>query len=249
MESIELMKTMKSLTLGALMMGAVTAVPAYANDFTANASVTNNYIWRGLTQSENNPAVQGGVDWAHDSGFYVGTWVSNVSYETFDAFNFEHDIYAGWGGGNDTFSWDVGYLYYNYDKAAEFDFGEIYGSIGFGGFSVSLNVLANTEADEGPGQDFGFGKTYYVSGDYAFEVLEGVEIGFHIGYHDGDFSEAFNGVDGSYIDYNAYIAKGGFAFMVTGTDADGDFATSDRLANDELKFVVSYSVDFDLLSD
>ena len=243
------MKTIKSLTLGALMMGAVTAVPAYANEFTANASVTNNYIWRGLTQTENNPAVQGGFDWAHDSGFYVGTWVSNVSYAPAGVFNYEHDIYAGWCGGNATFTWDVGYLYYNYDDNAEFDFGEIYGSIGFGGFSFSANVLANTEADEGTGQDFGFGSTYYLSADYAFTVLDGLEIGFHVGYHDGDFSEAFNAVDGSYIDYNAYIARGGFAFMVTGTDADGFSAEFPGLDNDELKFVVSYSVDFDLLSD
>ncbi len=244
------MKMTKSLTLGALLMGAVTAVPAFANEFTANATVTNNYVWRGLTQTENNPAVQGGFDYAHDSGFYVGTWVSNVSYETDDAFNFEHDIYIGWGGGNDTITWDVGYLYYNYDEAAEFDFGEIYGTIGIGGFSFSANVLTNTEADDFGVLDFDFGSTYYLSADYAFEVAGGLEIGFHVGYHDGDFSEAFNGVNGAYVDYNAYIARGGFAFMVSGTDLDEDsFATSPRLANDELRFVVSYSVDFDLLSD
>ena len=63
-------------------------------------------------------------------------------------------------------------------------------------------------------QDFGFGQAYYLSADYAFEVLDGLEIGFHVGYHDGDFNEAFNGVDGSYFDYNAYIARGGFAFMI-----------------------------------
>lgn len=243
------MKTMKSLILGALVMGAVTAVPAYANEFTANASVTNNYIWRGLTQTENNPAVQGGVDWAHDSGFYIGTWVSNVSYESVDAFNFEQDMYAGWGGGNDNFSWDVGYLYYNYDERAKFDFSEIYGSFGFGGFSVSLNVLAHAQPSEAFSEDFGFGSTWYASADYAFEVLNGLEIGFHAGYHDGDFSNSFNGVDESYYDYNAYIARNGFSFMITGSDAEGQFASSDRLANDQLKFVVSYSVDFDLLSD
>ncbi|MEM8767212.1 MAG: TorF family putative porin [Pseudomonadota bacterium] len=257
------MKMTKSLTLGALLIGAVTAVPAFANEFTANASVTNNYVWRGLTQTENNPAVQGGFDWAHDSGFYIGTWVSNVSYGSqsdfdpgsnlgpnVDAFNYEHDIYAGFSGGNDNFTWDVGYLYYNYDEAAEFDFGEIYGTIGVGGFSFSANVLTNTEADDGGVLDFDFGSTYYLSADYAFEVAGGLEIGFHVGYHDGDFSVAFNGVEDDYIDFNAYIARGGFSFMVSGTDLDEDsFATTSRLANDELRFVVAYSVDFDLLSD
>jgi uncharacterized protein (TIGR02001 family) len=243
------MKTKKSFTLAALVMGAVTAAPGYANEFTANAATTNNYIWRGLTQTENNPAVQGGIDYAHDSGFYAGTWVSNVSYAPAGVFNYEHDMYAGFSGGSDTFSWDVGYLYYNYDDNARFDFGEVYGSIGFSGLSVSVNLLANTEADEAIGQDFGFGQAYYVSGDYGFEVAGGLELGVHVGYHDGDFNEAFNGVDGSYMDYNVSLSRGGFGFMVTGTDADGGAAESVGLDNDELKFVISYSVDFDLLSD
>src|SRR5690606_232212 len=64
------------------------SVPALAQDIdtgsggslTANAAFSNNYIWRGLTQTMNEPAISGGVDYAADNGFYVGTWASNVSY-------------------------------------------------------------------------------------------------------------------------------------------------------------------------
>ncbi len=73
------------------------ASTANAGEWSANVSVTNNYIWRGLTQSENEAAVQGGIDYASDSGFYIGTWASNVNYGGGDTFSYEHDIYAGYG--------------------------------------------------------------------------------------------------------------------------------------------------------
>ncbi len=238
------MQINKSLAAAAVVVAGVTATPVYA-DWSANAAMTNNYIWRGLTQTENAAAIQGGLDYAHESGFYAGTWVSNVNYAPADVYSYEHDIYAGFGGEAGAFTWDVGYLYYNYDKEAEFDFGEVYGTLAIGGFSASAWVLANTEAEEALGQDFGFGEAYYVSLNYGFEVGDGVEIGIHGGYHSGDFVEAFNGVDGAYYDMNLSVSKGGFGFMVSDTDAGGP-AAEGGLDNDGIKWVVSYSVDIDL---
>jgi len=250
------MKKIKRLALVSVLAGSAMASPANANDFSANVTVTNNYIWRGLTQTENNPAVQGGVDWSSSFGLYAGTWASNVSYAPAGVFNYEHDLYFGFAGGSDTFSWDVGYLYYNYDGNADFDFSEIYGAVSFAGLSLSANILAHAEPDEsdfprpdGGPSDFGFGSTYYLAADYGFTVFDGLVLGAHIGYHDGDFSEAFNGVDGDYIDYNVSISRGGFSFMITSSNADGPSAEAFGLDNDEPKFVVSYTVDFDLLSD
>jgi len=232
-------KTLATLTL-LLAFGAT----CYAEGFSANAGVANNYLWRGLTQSENVAAISGGIDYASPTGWYAGTWASNVSYAPGDVFSYEHDMYFGYGGESGDFSYDVGYLYYNYDGEAEFDFGEVYGSISYGGFSASLNVLANTEADEGPGQDFGFGQAIYLGLDYGTEVGDGIELGFHVGYHDGDFNEAFNGVPDSYIDYNVSLSKNGFSFMISDTDLDD--AGPEGLDNDAIKFVVSYSVDIEL---
>ena len=215
-----------------------------ADEWSANFAASNNYIWRGLTQSINEGAISGGIDYAADSGFYVGTWASNVSYAADDVYSYEHDMYGGFAGEAGGISYDIGYLYYNYDAEAEFDFGELYGSIGFGAFTIGLNVLANTEADEGVGQDFGFGEATYLYADYATEIGNGVELGFHIGQHQGDFSEAFNGVPGDYIDYNVSVAKDGFSFMITSTDLDD--AGPDALDNDEIKFVVGYSMDIEL---
>ena len=233
----------KQLAAATALAGCALAAPSFAGEWSANASMTNNYIWRGLTQTENEAAVQGGIDYASDSGFYVGTWVSNVNYGAGDVYSYEHDVYAGYAFELDSgLSFDVGYLYYNYDKEAEFDFGEVYASVGYGGFSVTGYVLANTEADEGGVYDFGFGSTYYVAADYGFALSNGVEVGLHAGYHDGDFAEAFNGVTGSYMDYNISFAKDGFSFMITSTNAEGP-AAEGGFDNDEVKFVVAYSVD------
>ncbi|MFK8066615.1 MAG: TorF family putative porin [Gammaproteobacteria bacterium] len=222
----------------------ISASTAQAGEWNANFAASNNYIWRGLTQTINEAAVSGGIDYMHDSGFYAGTWVSNVSYAADDVYSYEHDMYLGFAGEASGINYDIGYLYYNYDDEAEFDFGEVYGSIGYGGFTVGLNILANTEADEGPGQDFGFGEATYLYVDYSTEVGEGIELGLHIGHHEGDFSEAFNGVPGDYVDYNISMSKNGFSFMVSSTDLDD--VGPDNLDNDEVKFVVSYGIDFEL---
>ena len=239
-----MIRTDKTAAIGILALAAA-AAPAAADSLTANAAASNNYIWRGLTQSQNDTAVSGGIDYASDSGFYIGTWVSNVSYAPGDVFSYENDIYLGMAGefGNGI-GWDVGYLYYNYDKEANFDFGEVYGSLSVGGFSFTAYILANTEADEAPGQDFGFGETIYLSADYTVPIREGLDLTFHLGSHDGDFNEAFNGVPEGYIDYGISVSKDGFTFGITGTDLDDP--GPDNLDNDEIKFVVSYAVDFDL---
>ena len=237
----------KTLVAAALASSSLlTATPALA-EFSANVSVTNNYIWRGLTQTTNEAAVQGGIDYVHESGFYAGTWASNVKYGADDVYSYEHDMYLGFSGEAGDISYDVGYLYYNYDDEANFDFSEVYGSISYMNLSGTLYLLADTEADEAPGQDFGFGQAYYISLDYAIPLDNGAEVGLHVGHHEGDFAEAFNGLTDSYNDWSVSIAKDGFAFAVTGTDMDDDMpAAMGAYDNDEIKYVVSYGIDFEL---
>ena len=234
-------KYLSAITIFLMMQASMT----FAGDLTANIGVTNNYIWRGLTQTQNQAAISGGIDFAAENGLYVGTWVSNVNYAPNDAFSYENDIYFGYSGSIKKVGYDLGYLYYNYDDTSRFDFGEIYGSLSLAGFELGGYVLANTEADEAPAQDFGFGEAYYVYLDYAIDIKDGLELGLHVGYHDGDFNEAFNGVPGSYSDYNLSLSKNGFSFMITDTDLQ-DPTGLDPLDNDEPKFVVSYSMDFEL---
>ena len=245
------MKT--KLTLLALIGLLLSSGATYAQ-WSANVGVTNNYLWRGLTQSINEPAVQGGIDYASDSGFYVGTWASNVSYDSDDAYSYEHDMYFGWGGESGGITYDFSYLYFNYDENAGYDFGEVTAAIGVGNFSASVSLLANAEPDEGPGEDFGFAQASYTSLDYAIPLSNGAEVGLHAGFHEGDFMYSFNGATDDYWDYNISIAKDGFFAMVSMTtlgdddDSDGveDYASMAARDNDEVKFVVGWSTDFEL---
>lgn len=234
----------KVATATAIILVCCPSIAQAADEWSANVGLTNNYIWRGLTQTQNDVAASGGIDFSANNGFYAGTWVSNVSYAPGDVFSYEHDVYFGYGGEWGAMSYDVGYLYYNYDADAEFDFAEAYGSVSVGDFSAQLNVLAHTEADEAPGQDFGFGQAVYLSLDYATEIRDELELGFHVGWHDGDFNEAFNGVPDSYTDYGISLSKGEFSFSITTTDLDD--AGGDGLDNDDVKFVIGYVVDFAL---
>ena len=56
------------------------STPAPENTFTANVALYSQYIFRGLTQTNRRPALQGGFDYAHSSGFYAGVWGSNISW-------------------------------------------------------------------------------------------------------------------------------------------------------------------------
>ena len=117
--------TMRSTLLkcGALLAALGATVTAAADEsphtLTANVGLYSQYVFRGLTQSREEPAIQGGADYSHASGFYAGTWLSNVSWfsdtNAGNSNSLEWDLYGGfrrsWDNG---FSGDVGYLRYEY---------------------------------------------------------------------------------------------------------------------------------------
>jgi uncharacterized protein (TIGR02001 family) len=224
-------------------MLALLSTPSLA-ELTGNVGISNNYLWRGLTQSNNETAVSGGLDFDFGNGWYAGTWASNVEYASDDTYSYEHDVYFGYSGGEDV-TYDIGWLYYNYDDINNVDFHEVYATVEYGGFSVTGYLLTGTEANEPtPLQDFGAGEAYYLSLDYGFETDSGLGVGFHAGRHDGDFNEFFNGVPASYSDYSVSFSKDNFSFTISDTDLPD--AGADNLDNDEIKFVVSYGMEFDL---
>jgi uncharacterized protein (TIGR02001 family) len=67
--------------LSASMVSANQALAQGPWSFSANIGAVSNYVWRGVTQTGDQPAVQGGLDVAHESGFYAGTWLSNVDFD------------------------------------------------------------------------------------------------------------------------------------------------------------------------
>ena len=121
------LKTTSALALTVLLAGtaamAQTAAPVAAPvpDYTLsyNVGVVSNYVFRGITQTTENPALQGGVDFAHKSGFYLGAWASNVKWvkEVNGASkgDFELDLYGGYKGEIiPGLSYDLGLISYQY---------------------------------------------------------------------------------------------------------------------------------------
>jgi uncharacterized protein (TIGR02001 family) len=129
-----------------LMSGAAITQAESAWSTSANVALTSEYRFRGISQSNENPALQGGFDVGHESGFYFGTWGSTVDFdfsESDGGYNgsLELDYYAGYGADiNDDWSWDIGYMYYDYpgDEGDEGDYQEIYGSIAWKDLTVGF---------------------------------------------------------------------------------------------------------------
>ncbi len=125
--------TLAALALASLAPIAIAQTPAAAPaaapepefTFTGNVGLYSQYVFRGLTQTNQKPALQGGFDMAHKSGFYAGTWASNISWLS-DAYppsapppapsaSLEWDFYGGYKGSLPAdFGYDLGVLYYWY---------------------------------------------------------------------------------------------------------------------------------------
>jgi len=103
------------LSLGALpslAQGTAAAEPDYT--LSANVGLSSDYRFRGISQTDKHPAIQGGFDLALKSGFYVGNWNSNVDSAFYNGANIEMDFYGGYKATFGDFGLDVGGLYYYY---------------------------------------------------------------------------------------------------------------------------------------
>lgn len=95
---------------------AAPAAPASPLSF--NVGVTSDYLFRGVSQTHGRPAIQGGIDYLHGSGFYIGAWASSISWvkDFTGSGRVEIDVYGGYknsfGGGD--WNYDFGYITYNY---------------------------------------------------------------------------------------------------------------------------------------
>ena len=103
-----------------LCAGLLAAGQVAASEVSGSVTVVSDYLFRGITQTNEEPALQGGVTWTHDSGFYAGAWGSSISWLS-DAdpdvsSQVELDGFVGYAGsfGESDFGYDVGVNYYWY---------------------------------------------------------------------------------------------------------------------------------------
>lgn len=233
----------------------IIATSANAFETSANVTLTTDYKFRGISQTDTSPAVQGGFDIAFDNGFYIGTWGSNVDF----AKSLELDYYGGYGGDiTENLSFDVGFIYYDYPGAdstvrtfetVDDDYAEVYGSLSFSdatlGFAFSDDYYLET------------GEFWYVYGDYSFSLPYEISLDLHYGYNsfeydsdDSDVKDAERAflTDGedAYSDYSITLGKSwqglDFALSWIDTDLDDEECFDSSACDSSVVFSVSKSL-------
>ncbi|WP_421866276.1 TorF family putative porin [Motiliproteus sp.] len=187
----------KTVAKSALVSALLLASSASMAEISANISLTNDYRYRGISQSAENTAVQGGFDYAHDSGLFVGTWASNVDFGSGDNTNIEHDIYVGyWGEINEDLSYDVTFYRYIYSGSSGQNYNEI---------SVGVDYMGARLAYWNAWDYFGGDNTLeYLEANYSLDLPEEISLTLHAGYNFGDELKADNS---EYIDYSVSLSK------------------------------------------
>ena len=206
--------------------------PDYTLSF--NVGVVSDYRYRGISQTRLKPALQGGADFAHKSGFYVGTWASTIKWikDTgeildFDAgnSNVEVDVYGGYKGEFGAIAYDVGLLQYWYPRNK-------LGDAPFGAFDNANTTEAYIAGTFGPAtlkyshafsDLFGFAdskNSYYVDLSATFDLGSGWSLVPHVGYQKVKNNDPF-----SYTDYSVTVNKdfgNGLAASAAVVDTDSN---------------------------
>jgi hypothetical protein len=244
-------------------VGAVLA-PAAQAQLSANIGAVSNYMWRGVTQTDDGPAIQGGVDYGYE-GFFVGAWASNVKFigtqettvlspsatpgdppvETvitsdvdLDA-SVEVDLYAGYGGSIDDFSYKGGVYFYTYPGGGDVDFVEL----GVSGAyqvtkEVSLGLAFNYTVNGEAKNDLPFNQgDYYIQANANFTLPMDFGLGITYGFYE------FNDANVSYPWAGASLTKtaGDFGtFGLNVSQAWGDVNAITLSGPEDLKVWVSW---------
>ena len=194
MQAFKIASNKKLAALGTsafLLAGSMTLSTSAAaqTESSGNLGVASGYVFRGITNASENDgaAVQGGLDLTTDSGFYAGWWASNLGYGTPNlGTTVENDLYAGFSGETDGFSYDIGALYYWYMDDSDASGIEPYLGLSFGGIDFGMHYMAedvtwSNQGDMfftlGTGFDLGNGFGLGVTASYATYEDSGKFIG------------------------------------------------------------------------
>ncbi|WP_066739833.1 TorF family putative porin [Cupriavidus sp. D384] len=212
---------------------APAAEPASPHTFSANVSLVSDYRYRGISQTNLRPAIQGGFDYSHESGFYVGNWNSSISWledsDSSVSAPVEMDFYGGFKNkfavGGEEFNYDVGVLQYYYPGGYTTTrpyTTELYAGIGWGPvflkYSHAVTNLFGIDDSK---------NSYYVdlSANVPLNFWD-LTLNAHVGYQGVTHHS-----DASYTDWKIGLTKDlgkGFALSVAyvDTNAKESFYTS-----------------------
>jgi uncharacterized protein (TIGR02001 family) len=215
------------------------AASTSASPLAGNLAIVSDYRFRGISQSYRLPAVQGGIDYAHESGFYLGNWNSSVSGNQFpNGASLEMDFYGGFKIPlSDAVTLDIGGLYYYYpgayynvasgSKPTMNNF-ELYVGSTFGPLTAKASFTTTdyfgVNGTTGYANNGGSKGSYYLDLGYSTEIAAKTSLVAHVGYQTVKSYSNYNYVDyklGVTYDYTGWIL--GLAWI--GTNAKSDYWT------------------------
>ncbi len=229
-------KQLISLALLALMPLAAQAQDEDDSGFNWNAAATSEYMFRGISQTDDHPAIQAGAGYSWSNGVYVGAWASNVDFgEDTDA---EVDTFVGWNGDlSDAVNLDVQLVRYNYvgePDGVDYAYNELIGKLSFAeNYSATLgytNDFLATETD-----------SIYVAVGGSWEVGNDINLTAGLGYTTVD--EDLSSEDG-YLDYSIGVNRDfgpvniGLGYIGTDNSAENLFGKD----NAEDKFMLTFAI-------
>ncbi|HRE15933.1 MAG TPA: TorF family putative porin [Rhodocyclaceae bacterium] len=223
---------MKKSVIALALVSGFAALPAFAEEaagphtFTGNVGIVTDYLFRGISQSHGQPAIQGGFDYSHSSGFYVGIWASSISWVS-DAQNrsvpTEIDVYGGYkntfGGGD--WNYDIGYATYNYpgtknteaNLSANANTQELYGAIGWKFLTLKYSHTTSSHFVGWYGGDAGGDTSRNTRGSGYLELNANYDLGNgwnilgHLGHQKVKNYNKVGDTDASYSDWKIGVTK------------------------------------------
>jgi uncharacterized protein (TIGR02001 family) len=195
-----------SAAAGAMAQTAAPAEPVSSLSF--NVGAVTDYRYRGISQSRLAPALQGGVDYADKSGFYVGAWGSTIKWIKDSGAkdgNVEIDLYGGYKGAAGDVAYDVGVLRYQYQGNtlgkvsgfADANTTEVYGAATYGVFTAKYSHAVSDTFGNVNSKN-----SYYLDLSATLDLGEGYTLTPHIGRQKINNSPLF-----SYNDYSLTLGK------------------------------------------
>ncbi|WP_240096293.1 TorF family putative porin [Thermomonas flagellata] len=214
--------------------GVLLAASAHAGA-SGSIAVTSDYIYRGITQTNAKPAVQAGMEYAADSGLYLGAWGSSISWlsdlSTPTApisSSVELDAYGGWRGKlSEALSVDVGLAYYGYPGRFPAGFNSADTAEVYAGATLAANEALSLGAKYSVSVTDLFGYTNSSGSSYldlnaTLNLADGWSVGAHAGRQWIKSNRAYE-----YTDWKLGVTKAfanGVSLAAAWTDTDADAA-------------------------
>lgn len=211
-----------------------------AHSLSANVAFTNDYVFRAVTQSSEEFAVQGGFDYEHISGLSFGVWGSSINFGGVGE-STELDIYGGYSGAVGDFSYGISGIYYSYPGVSgrlNFDFFEVAVSAEHPIGPATVSISANFSPDYFGGS----GDAVYYAAGVSVPLGDVFALDLHLGHQDVSDNASFALPD--YTDWSAGISASvlGFDAGLSYIDTDiSDAAGAADLADSRVVFVISRS--------